>query len=285
MKNVFTNVNLHLKKMGSRTNSLLTFMLLALLTTSVTALANAGSKVTISSWDNKPFILEIDHERYRTNGTITLTNLKEGRSRIRLIREKRNSHSNMNSNGGMVSVLYNGQIDIPRNSRIRAEVSRNRTLRILDVRRNYTSQRHRKPNRPAYNTGTQCGASTYEIIEENNHNGQNYGFEPYSYESAGSYGGACAMSYHEFNQLLFSIEDACFSNDQIRVIRQALRHNLISTNQLIQLLEHTAFDSTRLEIAKTAFHSLIDKEHIWKIYDAFSFSSTAREFERFVCAQ
>ncbi|MFK7756337.1 MAG: DUF4476 domain-containing protein [Flavobacteriales bacterium] len=289
MKNAFNTLSLHLKKMGSRNNSLLAFMMLALLTTSVTALANAGSKVTISSWDNKPFILEIDQERYRANGSITLTNLRAGNTRIKLIRKRRNSNSHMDSNGGMVSVLYNGTINVPRNSRVRAEVNRNRRLRILDVRRNHTMVKPQRPQRPHgnnnYNQGAQCGTSNYQIINDDYYHVQSQGFEPYSYESTGSYGGACAMSYSEFDQLLYAIEEACFSSDQIRITTQALRHNLITTDQLNQLLALTDFDSTKLELAKKAYGSLVDKENIWKVYDAFSYSSTARAFETFVCEQ
>lgn len=297
MKTIFKKASLHLKKMGSSSKSVLAFMMLALLTTSASALAYGSSTVTISSWNNEPFILEIDQQRYRANGSITLNNLQEGATKIRMIRQRRNSSQHMNSNGGLVSVLYNGYITIPRDSKVRAEVNRNRTLRILDVRRNHTTVRPQRPNRPqrpqrperphgsnGYNQEAECGMSNYEIIDDSHH-GQSHGFEPYSYESAGSYGGACAMAHSEFSQLLYSVDQACFSEDKIRIATRALRHNLITTKQLNQLLALMDFDSTKLTLAKRAYDSLIDKENIWKVYDAFSFSSTARAYESFVCAQ
>ncbi|MFT5010471.1 MAG: hypothetical protein ACI9EA_001166, partial [Pseudomonadales bacterium] len=65
--------------------------------------------------------------------------------------------------------------------------------------------------------------------------------------------------------------------------KQALRHNYITALQLESLILAMDFDSDQLKIAKHGYDRVLDKENIWKVYDAFSFSSTARDFEDFVC--
>ena len=287
MKNVLTTASLHLKKMGSISKTVLTLMVLALLSTSINAAANAGSTVTISSWDNKPFILEIDRKQYHTSGSITLTNLHSGNSRIKMIRKGNNSHRKSQSNRGLSRILYSGSINIPRNSRVRAEVDRNRRLNILDVRGIHSSQKPRRPQgieRPdAYNQGGECGAN-YEVLDNSPYMNE-YGFEPYSYEATGIYGGAHAMAHSEFDHLIHSMEFACFSEEKLRIATQTLHHNRITSIQLNKLLKTLDFDSTKLELAKKAYKSVIDKENIRIVYGAFSFNSSVRKYESFIYAQ
>lgn len=268
MKNLFKMTSLHLQKMGSGKRSALVIAVLLIITSPLLAAdySRNASVITISSWDNKPFTIEVNHQRYKSNGTITLNDIQPGKLRVKMLRERKGNGS-CYSGAGRGTLIYNGFLDVPARSRVNAEVNRNRRMCVLDVRR--------LGNRPSANRPHSGGCGNIDASPQN--------FEPYGYEHTGNYGGACAMEFNEFNFLLREIDNACFSSDKIRVAKQALRHNYITTLQLEDLILAMDFDRDQFTIAKQGYKRVLDKENIWNVYDAFSFSSTARDFEDFVC--
>ena len=268
MKNLFKMTSLHLQKMGSGKRSALVIAVLLIITSPLLAADHSrnASVITISSWDNKPFTIEVNHQRYKSNGTITLNDIQPGKLRVKMLRERKGNGS-CYSGAGRGTLIYNGFLDVPARSRVNAEVNRNRRMCVLDVRR--------LGNRPSANRPHSGGCGNIDASPQN--------FEPYGYEHTGNYGGACAMEFNEFNFLLREIDNACFSSDKIRVAKQALRHNYITTLQLEDLILAMDFDRDQFTIAKQGYKRVLDKENIWNVYDAFSFSSTARDFEDFVC--
>lgn len=278
MKNLCKNLVTHLQKMGSKKGSLVAIICLVLLSSTSLMASRLGSTVTITSWDQKNFILEIGNERYHAQGEITLHNIRPGKVRMKVLRNRAQYNAG-HGNQGRGVVLYNGFIDVPQNSRVRAKVDRNKRLRITKVVRNRNHPTIQKPRRPANGQCTTNG----NIQEAPAHLGGSHGFEPYSYEHTGNYGGASCMNDGEFLDLLTEIERACFSSDKLRIAKMALRHEHISALQLEKLIRAMDFDREQLEIAKAGYPKVMDKRNIWKVYDAFSFSSTAREFEEFTC--
>jgi|GEM_PF-1070508 len=302
MKNViFKMTSLHLQKMGSG-------MKIALIAICLTLTAplhgqrygNMNSKsstVTIESWDDRDFILEIDGRRYQADGSITLRNIRPGTKSIRVYRKQNRNSNHLRNNRGRGVVLYTGTLDIPRNSRVRARVSKRKSLRILNITR--LNGNRPSGNRPSGNGSPSCGTSTSsnsnyghmgaydDEFYGTHHNEENYyedvhGFEPYSVEDHNYYGGCSVMSHHEFDRLIENLECAPFSSDKKRISTQALRHNHITTEQLVGILMTFSFDKDRLAVAKSAYEKVVDKENSWEIYEAFTFSSTSRQFENFI---
>lgn len=275
MKNIFKMKNLHLQKMGSGKRSALVIAVLLIITSPILAAdySRNASVITISSWDNNPFTLEVNHQRYKSNGTITLNDIQPGKLRVKMLRERRgNGYGSCDNGAGSGTLIYNGFLDVPARSRVNAEVNRNRRMCVLGVTR---LGNRPNVNRPHPGNGGNGGYGSIDAHPTN--------FQPYGYEHTGNYGGACAMEFSEFNSLLREIDKACFSSDKIRVAKQALRHNYITALQLESLILAMDFDSDQLKIAKHGYDRVLDKENLWKVYDAFSFSSTARDFEDFVC--
>ncbi len=281
MENIFKMAGLHLQKISSGKRFAAIAVLFMLLTTPVFAYSNYGSTITISSWDHQPFVIEINHERYQSNGSFTLENVRPGKVRVRILRDKRLSRHMNYGKSGKGAILYNGFIDVPSNSRVRAKVDRNRRLRITNIQNLRYKNNTCAPDNP-YDSG-ECGEndSGYGQIEHDIYEDP-YAVIPYSYEQTSGYGGSCAMTRYEFDALINEVNNACFSSDQLRIAKQALRHQFVTSVQLEDLIRLVDFDSIRLELAKSAYCNVIDKENIWKVYDAFSFSSTAREFEEFI---
>ncbi len=159
MKNlIFKMASLHLHKMGSGVRVAVLAVLSLTLTIPVMAqrasYANAkGSSVVLNTWDNRDFIVEIDGQRYKADGSITLRNVAPGQKRIRVIRVNRNQRSgNLNGNRGRGEVLYSGIINVPRNSRVRAQITKRKNLRIMSVdRRGQIRPNGNRPSRPSAN--------------------------------------------------------------------------------------------------------------------------------------
>lgn len=294
MKNLlFKMTSLHLQKMGSRVRIAAIVVLSLSFTLPVLAqhygqAKTKGSSLILNTWDNRGFIIEIDGKRHRADGTITLRNLAPGKKRVRIMRKNMSHSHRMNGRSGQGVLLYNGFIDVPRNSRVRAKLTRGKSVQIISVNRIGQSRPH--GNRPSGS----CGTSGYEPhhghlenygydhYEEDFYYEDSYGFEPYTEEHHGAYGGICAMEGFEFDRVIERLEREPFSSHKKSLMRQVLRDNYITSNQLLRILLTFSFDNDRLEVAKLAYDKVIDKENTWEIYDAFSFSSTADNFGDFV---
>lgn len=71
-----------------------------------------------------------------------------------------------------------------------------------------------------------------------------------------------------------------FESTRLDIAKTAVRGNRISARQLRQLMEEFNFESTRLDFAQWAYPYVVDKENIVVIYDAFEFESSIHRFQR-----
>jgi len=303
---LFRMTNLHLQKMGSKMRA--AALAVICLTLAAPAWSQCysetkpakGSSVVLNTWDHRGFVMELDGKRYKANGSITVKNVTHGKKRIRVIRTQNRPQNNSCRGESRGVVLYNGFINVPRNSRVEARITRGNSLHILSVNRFGQS----RPNAYTPRPSGACGQNSYqpnhghmdeynygnyheEVYFDNycgtgGHNVESHFVEPYTAEHHAGYGGACAVSGSEFNRFISRIELEPFSADKKRMARQMLRHNHLTSDQMVQLLLTFSFDNDRLEVAKAHYDKVIDKENTWEIYGAFSFSSTARKFDEFV---
>lgn len=93
------------------------------------------------------------------------------------------------------------------------------------------------------------------------------------------------MSQAQFNTLIEQVRDASFESNRMDVIKQATQANNINTQQLKSILGELSFESSRLEMAKFAYPFVVDKENLFQINSAFSFSSSKDEFNKFLQMQ
>lgn len=86
----------------------------------------------------------------------------------------------------------------------------------------------------------------------------------------------------EFNRLKAGIAAQTFTDTRKAVTRQGITERCITTDQAIELLSFYVFESDRLEMAKTLFDYVGDKEHYYKINEVFSFQSSVNELNRYI---
>lgn len=90
------------------------------------------------------------------------------------------------------------------------------------------------------------------------------------------------MSDYDFGLLRESIRSKSFESTRLQVAKQALDSRRLTSHQVRELMELMWFESTKLDLAKFAYYRVVDKERFFLVNDAFSFSSSIDELDRFI---
>lgn len=244
------------------------FLILGLSLLSFTADAR-GSELRLSTWDNRQFEVEFDHQHYFADRNFKLDDLGSGQFRLKVYRQGGNPYG---GGGGHMQVLYDGYITIDRNSRVKAAITRNRSLRIIDVQRLSRGGSY-----------TACATSGYG----NQNNGYNNGYNNGGYVTCGGtldygYDNQC-LSQGEFNRILRAIDNACFDSDMLQVAKQATRNQNMTSDQVRIIMKKFSFESSRLEYAKFGYSRVVDPNNYYVVNESFCFSSTIRQLDDWLC--
>ncbi|HPF00311.1 MAG TPA: DUF4476 domain-containing protein [Bacteroidales bacterium] len=243
-------------------------LLLVLMAITPAMFAKAYSELTITINENADFYVVIDGRQYDSYaGSVVVSRIEHGRHGMEVFRES------MTLNGIMVDRIFRGSVDIMPNKRMYGTIDRFGAFVIL-----------RSENMiPA--TGYSHGYG------HNHSNGHGYGHSNHYGSSNGHYGtysyGSNAympmgMSPDAFGMLLSSIRREAFDETRVRMAITAVSVSGVTSAQLRELMLMLTFDSNRLKLAKTAYTFVVDKGNIFMINDAFTFSSNADEFYRYI---
>lgn len=218
------------------------------------ALANHKlSDLRIRNFDNRPVVVTLNQINYTAPGTsVTINDIAPGRHHLQVWTE-RNFKSPYHSQGVL---LYNGFIDVPAASEVRAMVTRSRSLHINKII-------------PLFNPPVPVPPY----------------YSPYPSPFTPICGTPVPLCMHEadFNALLSTIEHQSFESTRLTLARQAIRQRgAINTNQVAALLNTMNFESSRLELAKFAYPYTVDQGNYFNLFNAFSFDSSVRELSAFM---
>lgn len=140
-----------------------------------------------------------------------------------------------------------------------------------------------------------------------NNNGGGYGNNNGGYNNGGSYSNGNG-GYHNTNgggygnnnnggynnspnimpaqtlqALQNSIQHESFDNTKLLIAQQALRGGyLVYTQDVKSIMNQFTFEKTRLEFAKFAYAYTYDRQNYFQVNDAFQFSSSIRDLNRFL---
>lgn len=90
------------------------------------------------------------------------------------------------------------------------------------------------------------------------------------------------MSPQAFNAALRAIQNQAFDADQVRMAKQIIRTNAVSSQQIAEMMRLMSFESSRLELAKFGYNFVADPQNYFVVNDVFWFSSSIRELDRFI---
>lgn len=244
--------------------------LVLVLTTAISMAFNAGSLLTVEVLGHRPnSVIVINGQQFNSiQNVVQLNGLMPGRYPVKVLRP-----SQWNGHG----LLFQGVINVPHRSNVRATITR----RGMQV--NATPLVHQ--HGASYWHGNQHGNGTVHVPNPNG----NGGFvsvlpvhqpivEPVVCSSPAFIG----MHPNAFNQALSAIDNQAFDADQVRLARQIIRNNALSSHQIAQIMQRLSFERSRLEIAKFGYAFVADPQNYWVVNDAFSFASSVRELDRFI---
>ncbi len=107
-------------------------------------------------------------------------------------------------------------------------------------------------------------------------------FEP---PGGGTSVAAEALSTAEFNERLNAIKKTSFDKDKLSKAKQVFDDELLTVNQVVEVVKVFSFDDSKLDFAKWAYKYTSDKRNYFKVEDYFSFNSSKNELREFVKKQ
>lgn len=201
-----------------------------------------SSKLKLRLWDNSSFTIVFDGNHFSTPTNNFVANNLQAGNHRVKIIKNSNGYHGFHS-----VVLFNGFINIPANSKVVAKLDYNNQLNIVRVE-------NLIPNYSACNSG----------YYESNYYDSNF------------------LSAHEFMQLKSSISHASFESSKMQIAKQAVGMNQVSSSQVAEIMRMFSFESTKLEFAKYAYNHVFDKSNYYLVNNAFSFSSSISDLNRFL---
>ncbi|MDF1672391.1 MAG: DUF4476 domain-containing protein, partial [Vicingaceae bacterium] len=220
--------------------SLLIVLLLSLVKVNAYRSYATVSDFNLKLWNNTSFKIFVDNYEYGKDNFFSIQNIQPGIHQIKVVKHQRNPHGY----GMLTRVMYNGAVSIPVNSKVLATVTSNRKLQLKITRK--------EPKRHI-----------------NHHHGNNGGEYSNGYNNHGPHQ-SCAgygniMSHGSFNKLIITLDRENFDTHKLKIAKQALAFNNLTTNQVILLLNQFTFDSNKLKLAKIAFTKTIDQENYFLV--------------------
>ena len=91
-----------------------------------------------------------------------------------------------------------------------------------------------------------------------------------------------ATSADEFNQFKQTISNSSFDDTKVAIAKQTINSNYFTAAQVSEIIGLFSFEDSKLDIAKSAYRSSIDKNNYFLVSDALGFSSSKEELAKFL---
>lgn len=96
--------------------------------------------------------------------------------------------------------------------------------------------------------------------------------------------GACTkpMSSSAFNEAKTSISSKSFDETKLKVAKQVIENNCLSSSQVKEIMLLFSFEETRLDLAKHAYSHTFDRNNYYKLNDAFTFETSVDDLDEYI---
>lgn len=91
-----------------------------------------------------------------------------------------------------------------------------------------------------------------------------------------------AMNNSEFNDLLQNVENESFADDQLVLIRIAVKSKYFTIEQLIRLIDVFSFSEEKISCLRLVYPKVIDKENAHNLLSAFTYSEDKQQVEKII---
>lgn len=94
-----------------------------------------------------------------------------------------------------------------------------------------------------------------------------------------------AMEDATFTTFVTKLKDKSSDSQRLDFVKSTMKNNWFNTNQILQMLQTFSMETNKVELAKLIWHKTTDKGSFFKIYDAFTFSSSEKSVQEYVDSQ
>lgn len=213
--------------------------------------AKNNTILTVTSADRSNIVMILDGKRFEPNDNgIMLQGIEKGDHQIKVYREKNNGVFSLF--GRKYEMVYNTTISLRNNTHLFITIERNNRISMSEtkIKKGYMS-------------------------DDNNSNGSWGGYDHHEAYTVG-------MSDRDFDNVLTQIDKEWLESNKLKSAINVVRNNSISSAQVKELLLLFSFENNKLELAKQAYGSTVDKRNYDVVYGVFSFDRTKAELERYV---
>ena len=216
------------------------------------------SKLSIKTWNKEKFTLIIDNDVYANpQSMFKIENLIPGKHRLIVKRRIYRAFGGFHTN-----ILYDGYINIPASSKVKATVHRHKKLSIVDIK-------------PIISTPTVVYHGNVGI---NSHGST----QQFGVNSHGQNVVLVGMPPKSFENLKYTIVHTSFDGEKLIIAKQAIAAHRVTSQQVLELMRLFSFDSKKLELAKFAYSYTIDKQNYYIVNNGFSFSSSVKKLNAYI---
>ena len=253
-----------------------TIFTLLLATIFTSAFAYDGGKLTITIASAKNVQVYVDGRAYQDrDNSYVMNNIQPGNHTIAIYRNGKNNgngygNNRKGRNDRKGDLVYSSTVYVRPSYHV--DVMINRFGKAMVDERALSNSRNGDWNDDEDGYGNDGGY--------NGNGGYNNGNGGYNNGNGGYNNGyQQAMSDNEFNQLVQKIRNQWFG--KLGTARDALETKYFNTAQVRQILQLFSSENDKLELAKTSYRNLVDKQYFRQLYDLFSYQSQS-ELDRYV---
>jgi hypothetical protein len=78
------------------------------------------------------------------------------------------------------------------------------------------------------------------------------------------------------------VKNTSFDATKLIIVKQSLRDNYFTTEQIAILMSDFSFDSHKLALAKKAYEKVVDKGNYFMVNEQFAFSSSVENLNNYL---
>lgn len=239
------------------------FTLFASLFMSIAVFAAKNNTIlTVKSVDQSDISIVLDGKRFDADdNSIMIQGLQNGTHDIKVYRERNNGVFSIF--GKRYELVYNTSISIKNNRHLFITIERNGRISMIEnkIKKGYVQNDDRMYDND----------SRYDYDRDGK-----WG----DYDSHEAY--ARGMNDREFSNVLKQIDKEWLESNKLKSALQIVRANTLSAAQVKELLLLFSFENNKLELAKQAYASTVDKENYDMVFDVFSFNNSKTELARYI---
>lgn len=90
------------------------------------------------------------------------------------------------------------------------------------------------------------------------------------------------MAARDFADALATVKKQSFDDTKLKIARQIIAANCMSTNQIVEMTRLLTFERNKLDFAQFAFDFCTDPSLYFKVNDVFNFSSSAEALTQYI---